>query len=79
MSKMAEGLAIDIATRKLKNAGESESFINAVNQNCAADAAVLERAGIYLFGSFDTAKKNLERLEQEIERVIQQTRNAVLF
>jgi hypothetical protein len=68
MSQMAKGLVLDIAMKLV--ADESQDVINAVRDACETDAEAERRAGIYLFGSFESASANLQKLDAEIERIV---------
>ena len=68
MSQMVKGLVMDIAMKLV--ADESQEVIEQVRIACASDAVAELRAGIYLFGSFQTANANLQKLEAEVQRIV---------
>lgn len=73
MSQMAKGLVMDIAMKLV--ADESQEVIEQVRIACETDAEAERRAGIYLFGSFQTATANLQKLDAEIERIVNTAKN----
>ena len=65
---MNKGLVLDIAMKLV--ADESQEVIEQVRIACETDAEAERRAGIYLFGSFQTANANLQKLEAEVQRIV---------
>ena len=68
MSQMAKGLVMDIAMKLV--ADESQEVIEQVRIACASDAVAETRAGIYLFSSFKDAEKNLDKVDAEVQRIV---------
>lgn len=73
MSQMAKGLVVDMAMKLV--AGESQEIIERVKIACESDAVAETRAGIYLFSSFKDAEKNLAKLDAEVQRIVETTKN----
>lgn len=75
MNDLLMGLVKDLANKVV--AEESSEVRERVLIKCESDTEVQKRAGIYLFGSSQTATSNLEKLNAEIARLVEETKKLI--
>jgi hypothetical protein len=76
MNDLLMGLVQDLANKVV--AEETSEVRERVVSKCASDERVQRRAGIYLFGSSQSAKSNLEKLNAEIARLVVETKENLI-